>query len=45
MVALNGFDDALGSAAYFGEMGLVQTASGLFTLRTYLSKTQLPVEG
>ncbi|MFB0533351.1 MAG: hypothetical protein ACETWR_00040 [Anaerolineae bacterium] len=45
MVALNGFDDALGSAAYFGQMGLVQTASGLFTLRTYLSQTQPPVEG
>ena len=45
MVALNGFDDALGSAAYFGQMGLVQTASGLFTLRTYLSQAQPPVEG
>jgi hypothetical protein len=44
IVALNGFDDALGSAAYFGEMGLVLTASGLFTLRTYLSQTQPPVE-
>jgi hypothetical protein len=44
VVALNGFDDALGSAAYFGEMGLVLTASGLFTLRAYLSQPQLPVE-
>lgn len=44
VVALGGFDDALGSAAYFGEMGLVLTASGLFTLRAYLSQTQLPVE-
>ena len=41
--ALGGFDDALGSAAYFGEMGLVVTASGLFTLRTYLGQTQPPV--
>ena len=37
-------DDALGSAAYFGEMGLVLTASGLFTLRAYLSQTQPPIE-
>ncbi len=44
VVSLGGFDDALGSAAYFGEMGLVLTASGLFTLRTYLSQTQPPVE-
>jgi hypothetical protein len=44
VVALNGFDDALGSAAYFGEMGLVLTASGLFTLRAYLSQPRLPVE-
>jgi hypothetical protein len=44
VVALNGFDDALGSAAYFGEMGLVVTASGLRTLRVYLSQTQPPVE-
>jgi hypothetical protein len=44
VVALNGFEDALGSAAHFGEMGLVLTASGLFTLRTYLSQTQPPVE-
>jgi hypothetical protein len=44
IVALNGFDEALGSAAYFGAMGLVLTASGLFTLRTYLSQTQPPVE-
>ena len=44
VVSLNGFDDALGSAAYFGEMGLVQTASGLFTLRAYLSQSQPPVE-
>jgi hypothetical protein len=44
VVALNGFDEALGSAAYFGEMGFVLTASGLFTLRTYLSQTQPPVE-
>jgi hypothetical protein len=44
IVALNGFDDAFGSAAYFGEMGFVLTASGLFTLRTYLGQTQLPVE-
>jgi len=44
VVALNGFDDALGSAAYFGEMGLVVTASGLFTLRTYLSQSQPLVE-
>ena len=44
VVTLNGFDDALGSAAYFGEMGLVLTASGLFTMRTYLSQTQPPVE-
>ena len=44
VVALNGFEDALGSAAYFGEMGLVVTASGLFTLRTYLGQTQPPVE-
>lgn len=44
VVALNGFDDALGSAAYFGEMGFVLTASGLFTLRTYLKQTQPPVE-
>jgi len=44
VVALNGFDDALGSAGYFGGMGLVVTASGLFTLRTYLSQSQPPVE-
>jgi hypothetical protein len=44
VVALNGFEDALGSAAYFGEMGLVVTASGLFTLRTYLRQSQPPVE-
>jgi hypothetical protein len=44
VVSLGGFDDALGSPAYFGEMGLVLTASGLFTLRTYLSQTQPPVE-
>jgi hypothetical protein len=44
VVALNGFDDALSSAAYFGEMGLVVTASGLFTLRTYLRQSQPPVE-
>jgi len=45
VVALNGFfDEALGSAAYFGEMGFVLTASGLFTLRAYLSQTQPPVE-
>ena len=43
MVALNGFDEALGSAAYFGEMGFVLTASGLRTLRVYLSQTQPPV--
>jgi len=44
VVALNGFDDALGSAAYFGEMGFILTASGLFTLRVYLGQTQPPVE-
>ena len=44
VVALGGFDDALGSAAYFGEMGLVLTASDLFTLRAYLSQTQPLVE-
>ena len=44
VVALNGFDETLGSAAYFGEMGFVLTASGLFTLRAYLSQTQPPVE-
>ncbi len=44
VVALNGLDDALGSAAYFGEMGFVLAASGLLTLRTYLSQTQPPVE-
>jgi len=44
VVALNRFEDALGSAAYFGEMGLVVTASGLFTLRTYLRQSQPPVE-
>ena len=44
VVALGGFDDALGSAAYFGEMGFVLTASGLSTLRAYLSQTQPPVE-
>lgn len=44
VVSLNGFDDTLGSAAHFGEMGFVLTASGLFTLRAYLSQTQPPVE-
>jgi hypothetical protein len=44
VVALGGFDDALGSAAYFGEMGFVLTASGLFTLRAYLRQTQSPIE-
>ena len=44
VVALGGFDDALGSAAYFGEMGLVLTASGLFTLRAYLRQPQPPIE-
>jgi len=44
VVALNGFGDALGSAAYFGEMGLVLTVSGLFTLRAYLRQTQPPIE-
>jgi len=44
VVALGGFDDALGSAAYFGEMGFVLTASGLSTLRAYLSQTQPLVE-
>ena len=44
VVSLNRFDDALGSAAYFGEMGLVLTASGLFTLRAYLSQPQPLVE-
>jgi hypothetical protein len=43
MVALNGFEDALGSAAYFGEMGFVLMASGLRALRTHLSRSQ-PVE-
>jgi len=44
VAALGGFDDALGSAAYFGEMGFVLTASGLFTLRAYLRQTQSPIE-
>lgn len=44
VVALGGFDDALGSAAYFGEMGFVLTASGLFTLRAYLRQTQSPIK-
>ena len=44
IVALNGFDDALGSAAYFGEMGFVLMASGLRALRTHLSRSQPPVE-
>jgi hypothetical protein len=39
-VALNGFEDALGSAAYFGEMGFVLMASGLRALRTHLSRSQ-----
>ena len=40
VVALNGFEDALGSAAYFGEMGFVLMASGLRALRTHLSRSQ-----
>ena len=45
VTALSGLlDDALGSAAYFGEMGFVLTASGLFTLRAYLSQSQPPIE-
>jgi len=40
VVALNGFEDALGSAAYFGEMGFVLMASGLHALRTHLSRSQ-----
>ena len=44
VVSLRGFDDALGGAAHFGGMGLVLIASGLFTLRTYLSQPQPPVE-
>jgi hypothetical protein len=44
VVALNGFDEALGSAAYFAEMGFVLTASGLLTLQAYLSQSQPPME-
>jgi hypothetical protein len=44
VVSLNGFEDALSSAAYFGEMGLVVAASGLLALRTYLRQSQPPVE-
>jgi hypothetical protein len=44
VTALSGLDGLIVLAAYFGEMGLVLTASGLFTLRAYLSQTQPPVE-
>ena len=44
VTALSGLDGLIVLAAYFGVMGLVLTASGLFTLRAYLSQTQSPVE-
>ncbi len=44
VTALSGLDGLIVLAAYFGVMGLVLTASGLFTLRAYLSQTQPPVE-
>jgi hypothetical protein len=40
VTALSGLDGLIVFAAYFGEMGLVLTASGLFTLRTYLRQSQ-----
>ena len=44
VTARSGLDGLIVFAAYFGEMGLVLTASGLFTLRAYLSQSQPPVE-
>ena len=44
VASLGGLGNALGSAAYFGALGVAQTVSGLFTLRAYLSKTKPPVE-
>jgi hypothetical protein len=44
VTALSGLDGLIVLAAYFGLMGLVLTASGLFTLRAYLSQSQPLVE-
>lgn len=42
--ALAGLGDAVGSAVYFGVMGVAVGVSGILTLRYYLSQVQLLVE-
>jgi hypothetical protein len=44
-IAFSGLADPLGSAAYFGGMGIVMVAGGGLALRSYLRQTQPAEEG
>ncbi len=42
--SLSGLDESLGSAIYFGPMGVALVVSGAITLRSYLLQTQPPAK-